>query len=248
LLPWKSPAVTTRPVFRHVPCDARHSLFSSVHTLTPFFASSPAVTAEIAWVPGHKGIKGNERVDSAARAGATIEAMPYFKGSTITWARASAKSRAAKTWRTEWPQLPHTNLLAVALRAPPSTTLAPFHRSDTANQSRDIHARIIHIIAGHGSFGDRNRRYVPTELTACLRNGITLQTHDHILVKCPLYDVQRHHLRNASHTLFTPFILGTRKGLTALAKFLKAAPAFEKPVHPPSQEPDDEVPPSVPLI
>jgi len=80
-----------------------------ISTLNPF-------DVEFIWIPGHKSILGNERADSIAKA--AVDHRPIF-ASTISWAREKAKSRALKTWRTEWASRSHTNLAATALTKPP---------------------------------------------------------------------------------------------------------------------------------
>jgi hypothetical protein len=141
--------------------------------------------------------------------------------------------------------LTHTNLSAVALREPPSTTLKHFHKNFTG--PRETHARIIQAMTGHGFFGDYYGRFVPSEPTTCPCDNTTHQTRNHILAECPLYDEHRHLLRAASNTLSSPMILGTRKGLEALGKFIKLSGAFAK-ISSPTPDPvsEDTQPPLPP--
>jgi hypothetical protein len=55
-----------------------------------------------------------------------------------------------------------------------------------------------------------------------------LQTREHILRECPLHELARHHLREASRTLSLPVLLGSPKGLAAVARFLDSSNAFVK--------------------
>jgi ribonuclease HI len=96
----------------------RHHIDNLPLTSNPF-------DVELIWIPGHKGILSNEHADSIAKA--AVNHHPIFV-STISWAHEKAKSRALKTWRTEWASCSHTNLAASALTTPPSTKLSPFHR------------------------------------------------------------------------------------------------------------------------
>jgi len=179
---------------------------------------------ELIWIPGHKGIFGNERADSIAKA--AVNHHPIF-ASTISWAREKAKSRALKAWRTEWASRSHTNLAATALSTPPSTKLSPFHRS--YNGTRATHSRIIQTLLGHFFCGEYYARFVPTESVSC-PCGHPQQTRAHVLTECPIYDAYRHHLHTVSHTLSIPVILGTKSGLQALAKFVNESHAFSKDV------------------
>lgn len=179
---------------------------------------------ELIWIPGHKGIFGNERADGIAKA--AVNLRPIF-ASTISWAREKAKSRALKTWRTDWASRSHTNLAATALTTPPSTKLSPFHRF--FNGTRATHSRIIQTLLGHFFCGEYYARFVPTESVSC-PCGHPHQTRAHILTECPNFDAYRHHLRAASRTLSLPVILGTKSGLEALAKFVAESHAFSKDV------------------
>jgi len=96
------------PSPRRIHTVPRH-IDNFLSTLDPF-------DVELIWIPGYKGIFGNERADSIAKA--AVNHYPIF-ASTISWAREKAKSRALKAWRTEWASRSHTNLVATALSTPP---------------------------------------------------------------------------------------------------------------------------------
>jgi ribonuclease HI len=178
---------------------------------------------EIRWVPGHKGFTGNERADSIAKA-ATND--PPIVQTTITWAREKAKRRALKAWRTDWTPLLHINKSAVALKCtPPSLRLNP--SLSQISGPRDVQSRVIHTITGHGHIGAYYARFVPAKTPSC-PCGEALQTREHILTECNLHDASRHILHKACPTLSTALLLGTRKGIQALANFLKDSDALKK--------------------
>lgn len=155
--------------------------------------------------------------------------------STISWARERSKARALSAWRREWASLPHDNLAAAALRdTPPSNRLAKFHREFTGE--RHIQTRIIQTMLGHGFRGDYYARFVPSESPACPCGTAPIQTRDHILSECPLYEHGRHHLRAVSPSLSTPIILGTHAGLKALSLFISTTNAFAKATPEPAVE------------
>ena len=60
------------------------------------------------------------------------------------------------------------------------------------------------------------------------RERQALQTHAHILQTCSLYENHRDVLRKVSDQLDLRCILGTRKGIEALAKFISLTGAFTK--------------------
>jgi hypothetical protein len=165
----------------------------------------------------------NEQADAIAKA--AVNDPPVIH-STITWAREKAKRRALKAWRNEWTSLPHVNHTAIALRhTPPSLRLNPSLRE--LDCPRDVQTRIIHAITGHGHIGEYYARFVPSEPSSC-PCGEPLQTREHILADCELHNASRHILHKACPTLSTALLLSTRKGLNALAHFLKDSDAFKK--------------------
>jgi hypothetical protein len=91
-----------------------------------------------------------------------------------------------------------------------------------------VHSRIIQTITGHGFRGDYYARFVPSESTACPCGEEPMQTREHILIECRLFEPYRHILRDVSRALDTPFLLGTTSGLEALSRFISASQAFAK--------------------
>ncbi|CUA75631.1 Muscle M-line assembly protein unc-89 [Rhizoctonia solani] len=130
----------------------------------------PSLHVEVLWVPGHRGIKGNERADTLAREAAAQRSMPLFHH-TITWARAMAKSKAVKEWSRAWVNSRHSDLVNQAIARPPSSNLTRAHRLFAG--SRAIHSRLIQLLTGHSFIGEYYRRFVPSESTECPCEGIT---------------------------------------------------------------------------
>ncbi|KAJ7621798.1 hypothetical protein DFH06DRAFT_991444, partial [Mycena polygramma] len=63
-----------------------------------------------------------------------------------------------------------------------------------------------------------------------------LQTRKHLLHECPRYEGQQHNLREVSRDISLPEILGTKKGIEALAEFLDKLGAFTKPGVPQNEQ------------
>ncbi|KAF8505249.1 hypothetical protein BU17DRAFT_10823, partial [Hysterangium stoloniferum] len=87
---------------------------------------------------------------------------------------------------------------------------------------------IIQVITGHSFYGTYYHHFLP-DLSASRPCGTAdIQSHLHILSECPLYVEHQHTLLSASQDLSPAIILGTHKGLEALAEFIAASNAFHK--------------------
>jgi hypothetical protein len=90
-----------------------------------------------------------------------------------------------------------------------------------------LSSRLAQVLTGHGHYGGYYRRFVPLERSDC-RCGAELQSREHILTECPLYDHVRHHLEKVDRHISLPRILGTPEGRQALIAFLRDSDAFQK--------------------
>jgi hypothetical protein len=116
--------------------------------------------------------------------------------------------------------------MAIALRnILPSLRLNPSLQENNMPHSVQVH--IIHTITGHSHIGAYYTRFVPNECPSC-PCGEELQTHEHIISDCKRYNASRYILHRACPNLSPALLLSTRKGLSALAHFLKDTDAFTK--------------------
>ncbi|ESK83737.1 transposon factor [Moniliophthora roreri MCA 2997] len=53
-----------------------------------------------------------------------------------------------------------------------------------------------------------------------------MQTQEHIIQECPLYELHREALRDVSRDIAVPEIVGTDKGVRVLSEFLTKSGAF----------------------
>lgn len=182
------------------------------------------VTIDVLWSPGHSGIRGNERADQLAKQAATQRS---FIGTTVAWAKARTKATALEHWVQEWKELPKNSPSSLSLTRPPSTRLDKFHRTFTGN--RRTYSHTVQALLGHAFTGEYFARFVPRLHAACPCDDSLLQTRAHILVDCPLHEHARDALREASSNLSVDFLLGTQKGIMAVAKFISRSTAFRPP-------------------
>ncbi|CAK5262301.1 unnamed protein product [Mycena citricolor] len=79
----------------------------------------------------------------------------------------------------------------------------------------------------HGYTGEFYRRFNIPEDTDC-PCGEALQTREHILRECPIYDNERPIIRATSANFGLTEMMGTKEGIVALAEFLQKSGAFTK--------------------
>ena len=136
-----------------------------------------------------------------------------------------AKARALQQWTAAWKEQPPGVWFSPADRLPPG--LRPQLHFYKLGSTRRLFGLVLQCRTGHAFTGEYYNRFVPTEATAC-PCGAGFQTRQHVLRDCVRYDVHRHHLSEISPELHLPDILGTHKGIMALAKFISLTGAFTK--------------------
>jgi len=205
------------------PAQSSSILFRSAIDL--YLHSVHDARVEIYWIPGHKGISGNERADRLANEGGSIPPEPIFNR-TITWSRFMSRERAVRNWGRAWQSGQHSAHVMSSLPGPPSLRLHPFHAS--FDGSRRIHSRLIQVILGHAFYGGYYERFVPSEDSGCPCKRAQVQSLRHVLLECSLHSAARMTLRKASRYLQLRDLLSTTSGLTAMATFLSSSSAFSK--------------------
>lgn len=194
------------------------------NAVTEFLEADERNKVIVRWTPGHEGIDGNEEADARAKIAASTTAEDNY-GPTWTHMRRAANARALAEWTTERRSTPSRSWFAAADRIQPS--LRPASHFYRLAKSRHIFGLVTQCRTGHAFTGEYYDRFVPMIETDC-PCGAGLQTCSHILTECERYDAHRHILTEAVPSLHIPDILGTEKGITALAKFISVSGAFTK--------------------
>ena len=203
------------PSPRRIHTVPRH-IDNFLSTLDPF-------DVELIWIPGHKGIFGDERADSIAKA--AVNHHPIF-ASTISWAREKAESRSLKAWRTEWASRLHTDLAATALSTPPPLNFHPFTGPLMApEQPTDTLSKLSSEPDTSFAASTTQALSQLNQYPACAAIlGKRAPTYSrnvpsmiHTNITCAL-----------SHAHSLPVTLSTKSGLEALAKFVTESHAFSK--------------------
>ncbi|KAG6805287.1 hypothetical protein H0H92_015972, partial [Tricholoma furcatifolium] len=131
--------------------------------------------------------------------------------------------KVLEKWKTQWKKTPPAGGFAHANKLPPAAK----PRKHVYKYARELFARLVQCRTRHSFIGDYYAKFVPTESTAC-PCGERIQTREHILAECELYEEHREILKEVDNDLDPGLLLGTEDGIKALAKFLALSGAFTK--------------------
>jgi ribonuclease HI len=186
----------------------------------------------LAWIPGHENIPGNERADELAKKATKARqtgncAQPITNHSTLAAARRRGRDHAILEWNRRWHDATNldrwrrfrkVNISDISLH--PSRSLREFPRR--------VASILTQFRTGHAFLGSYRRRFRKTSNGAdagCPCGMAPVQTREHILADCPLYDDHRHLLRRQSPWCDVTVLLGTLEGQRALVEFIRATGA-----------------------
>ena len=176
---------------------------------------------EVAWAPGHKGVKGNELADKLAKSACDTQTKSNTSRSHALRVSGEVLMRQ---WKAKWSKgSAGPSRFSIANRFPPSKK----PREHFSELPRELYGRVTQARLGHCFSGEYYRTSVPTEPVSC-PCGEPRQTRQHIICICNKYNNYRHILCKFSPELVLADILGTTKGISSFAKFLKASGAFTK--------------------
>jgi ribonuclease HI len=200
------------------PCQLYAESFT--RRMTEFLDGNIERTVEVAWVPGHCSVKGNDRADVLAKRG--VELGTRMQG-TRSNAMRRAKEKTLSKWTAEWKATVRRGGFGDANRIPPKSKPTKLFKET----SREVFGRIVQCRTGHGYIGEYYSRMHIDEKIDC-PCGEDVQTREHILCECPSYNEHQYILKKVSRDVGIQEILGTKKGLEALAEFLEISGAFTR--------------------
>ena len=172
-------------------------------------------------MPGHMDIEGNDRADEIAKEATDLE--PITDTTTLAKLHRQLRERLKTEWISEWANKPMTGRYAIADRIPPSVAGSHAFRTLT----RHTLGTVTQARTGHGYFGEYYLTHNIPERSDC-PCGAQLQTRDHILFECEVHDERGHLVDEGAPDRKLATILSTKKGIDALAKFVRESKAFQK--------------------
>jgi hypothetical protein len=186
----------------------------------------PHLTIMVAWIRGHSGNQGNEVVDALAKMGAA--APSCVEGPSLLWLREHSRGKVQRHWRWEWPQRKRAMGPSMAMgNRPPSRKVAR-EMEKIMDAKRRVGARAMQVLTGHAFLGEFYNRMIPSEKIDC-ECGEELQTRQHVLRDCPLFEAERFRLRKVIPSVDERKIVHSKAGRAALLDFLSNTRAFLKP-------------------
>lgn len=186
----------------------------------------PNLTVCIQWVPGHKGIRGNERADALAERATRLHPAPLYDR-TLTWSATNSTTLAQEEWNEHWDQARRSGHVRSTLRRYPSRKYTRVSKSQSGPEPpRAETSRLHQFILGHAHVGEYYRRFNIPEDVACPCGQADLQTLRHVLADCPIHTRAREQLYTVSRSLNFSVLFGTRKGLRAMVTFFSDSSAL----------------------
>ena len=125
---------------------------------------------------------------------------------------------------------PKVGRYTISNQIPPS--LKPTPHFNYLKNRREVFGHVVQCRTGHSYTGEFRRSFLPLSPNStscpCDESEETTETRNHILHDCPRYALHRNILVKASRPLALSAILGSKKGIAALADFISKSGAFSR--------------------
>jgi hypothetical protein len=179
------------------------------------------------WTPGHQGFEINEIADKMARKGCAIPAdiLPE----TLSYHAEKRSKSTLKKWREQTKLFPFSATFDETVTFPP--TVKPNEIFKQLANEPEVFGRLTQIRTMHGYNPSYFHRFnIPHDPVCSCNHQIppvpATRFRDHILHSCESYKEHRKILTEVHRDHSPTVLLGSKKGLLAMAKFLKVSGAF----------------------
>lgn len=181
---------------RH-PCPAHYLLNQLVQAAERLAKRHPAIDLTLRWVPGHKGIEGNELADAEAKKAARGDSSPeellprWLRNVTLPRSLAKVRQvfnqRLREQAREEWKSSPRAENMDRIDPGMPSKAFSKMAERLPRKQA----SLLIQLRTGHVPLQQHLHRMRKADVPTCPQCGLTKETVYHFLMECAAYNEER---------------------------------------------------------
>ena len=191
------------------------------------YESNPAYELQLEWVPGHKGIEGNEKADEAAKQAAIQKINPTRKPSLKSARSNDIHQTLKRQWQEQWTKGRRTACRLRNTSQRPNIKPSLHIYNQLGNKRRHI-AWIARLRTGHCSLNQYLERFNIIDNAKC-ECGRGKETVKHFLLTCSKYEEERDKLRRevGAQGMREERLLGDIKKVKHTIQFMEDTGRFE---------------------